>query len=67
MNTKKHNMSYLGLNSEQYDKHCRLMGMKMSKWPDSLYNHVKQETQRVGVCGDAVACAVASWLKEQGK
>jgi len=59
-----HNKRYLGLNDDQYNRHCELMGMKTTKWPDDLWEVVTETTQSIGVCGDVIACAVADWLKE---
>lgn len=65
MNTRKHNMEYLGLNDAQYDEHERLMEMPMNQWSESLREYVSGEAVKQGfVNGDSIACWVAEWIKK---
>jgi hypothetical protein len=61
--SRSRNMSYLGLNDEQYDRHCELMGMPIKKWPQSLKTYCEKQDKVMGFCGNAMACWVADWIK----
>ena len=40
-----------------------LMAMKMSEWPDGLFEFVREGTQRLGLCGDVVHGLVEEWVR----
>jgi len=56
-------MEYLRLNEEQMDFHDQLMGMPMYRWPKGLVDYICSLRELAG--GDALACAVAAWIKTQ--
>jgi len=58
----RRNAAYLGLTTTQATRHDRLMSMKPSEWPDGLRRYVHDRRGTL-TCGDAIACAVADWLK----
>lgn len=61
---RKNNRNYLGLTDEQCDLHREIMGKAMSLWPESLTDYCKSQASVSGVCGDAIACWVAEWIKQ---
>ena len=60
---RKNNKGYLKLTDDQCDMHMDIMSMKTNEWPESLKTMCKQEIDKVGFCGDVVACVVADWLR----
>jgi hypothetical protein len=52
------------LNDKQYDEHCRLMDMAMNTWPDGVYDYVREDSKKMGFCGEVVVCAVARWVRD---
>jgi len=50
------------LNYRQELYHEALMLMKMSAWPPALQEHMQQH-EKEAVCGDAIACWVADWVR----
>lgn len=62
----KHNMKYLGLDEEQYVIHKKLMRIPMKDWPTELTNYVKTTHGKDAICGDAIACWVAEWVRQGG-
>jgi hypothetical protein len=58
----RRNAAYLGLTTAQATRHARLMDMRPSDWPDGLRRWVHNQRGTL-TCGDAIASAVADWLK----
>lgn len=59
----KHNMEYLRLNKGQYKRHCDLMKTPMNQYPPKLQEYMKIESEKSGVCGDAIACWVTDYVR----
>ena len=57
------NMEYLGLENNEMHLHEELMEQEMRYWPESLQALAKDTVNRVGLCGDVMACVVADWIK----
>lgn len=60
-----HNMVTLNLRFNEFNMHTKLMNQKMSGWPESLFIHVQTICNRVGVCGEVIAEAVADWVSNR--
>lgn len=58
------NARYLELNLDEARLHEQYMLLRTDRWPRSLQSAVESTIQRVGLCGDAIACAVAEWIKQ---
>lgn len=65
MNVREHNMEYLNLDDEQYNRHIELLQMPQRDWPQSLKDHCQKVSNDIGWCGDVMMCAVADWIREQ--
>lgn len=63
LEVRKHNMSYLGLNNKQYDYYEKLMAKKTNEWSQELIQYVRSRPGAFS--GDALACAVADWVKSR--
>lgn len=61
----EHNQKYLGLDDDQYRLHEQLMAQATKDWPQTLKDYCQQESKKYGFCGDALACWVAEWIKNQ--
>ena len=60
---RDHNMRYLGLTSEQLDRWQILMDMPMNEWPKMLQEWLKTNHTGQAVCGDALCCWVADYVR----
>lgn len=63
--TDKSNAGYFKLPLKHMWIHNLLMSIPMGKWPKELQEFVKEECQRMGVCGEVIACSVAEWMKKE--
>jgi hypothetical protein len=67
MSARESNMEYLGLNDEQYNRHCELMGMALGNWPADLKDHCQGQSEIYGFSGDALAVWVAEYIRQQAQ
>jgi hypothetical protein len=43
----------------------RLAAMKMTEWPEGLYDHVQGFCKRYGMCGEVMYTGIGDWLRIQ--
>jgi hypothetical protein len=65
-----YNASYFGIPVAWMPLHNYFMTAYRHKgveWPQELTDFCNAVYQRIGFCGDVMACAVGDWLKTQGQ
>jgi hypothetical protein len=60
---RKHNQQYLLLDDIEILLHEKLMGTSMMMYPKSLLDYLNKNHTGDSVCGDAISCWVANWIK----
>jgi hypothetical protein len=51
-----------GIGVEMISRHKQLCNMKMSLWPEGLYEYVVAFTQCHGACGEVICAAIGKWM-----
>lgn len=60
---RKHNQQYLNLDDTEILLHEKLMETNMSLYPNELIMYLDKEHSGESVCGDAISCWIAHWIK----
>ena len=59
------NMKYLELDTRRYAVYRKLMSLPMNQWPEEADSYIRTAHGKEPVCGDAIACWVAEWVKNR--
>lgn len=64
-NRIKYNMKYLSLSERQSEIHDIIMLSHMDKWPRSLTDYIRRQSEKYGFCGEVIVSCVADWIAER--
>lgn len=63
----KHNMEYLKLTRRELEIHEVFVDTSISKFPKSLTDYIKKESEIYGVSGDPLMYWIADWIAGRDK